>query len=138
MQFPLISTLVSKTLFMYIKVLILLISCTYRCISKYLSFVLIQKHPSIYPAGYSTRIRLVWLAPACSGWIALRKQLCLSIHTSGANPGTGPGSLATEHLSTTVTPGLPGWRQDGVVQPCWAKRRRPQPSVVVVPSHLRG
>ncbi len=101
---------------------------TYPCISKYLSFwypviiqryptsypsdiqypgsilEVIQRYPSIYPAGYSTRIRLVLLAPACNGWITLRKQLCSSIHTSGAKLETGPGSLATEHLYTTVTP----------------------------------
>jgi hypothetical protein len=102
----LISTLMSKHLSMDIQVHILLISSTYPEISFW-----IFDPGSIYPSGYSIRIQLVRLAPACSGWIALRKQLCLSIHTSGANPGTGTGSLATEHLYTTVTPSsaAAGW-----------------------------
>jgi hypothetical protein len=86
-----ISTLISKTLSMYIKVLILLISSTYSGISFHLSCWIFDPDSA---------------GPACPRVQRLDRfrQATVFIypHTSGANQGAGPCSLATEHLFTTV------------------------------------
>ncbi len=67
----------------------------------------IPRYPSIYPAGYSTRIGLVQLAPAYSGYIALYKQPCSYFSAFRCGPGNGPAARRPGD-GATDPPGLSG------------------------------